>query len=59
MTLRIIHAAQQLAKTIPAHARSLLFAKPFKSFKKPSAQIYSCFRLVVRHKQANKTRSSS
>ena len=32
MTPRIIHAAQQLAKTIPAHARSLLFVKPFKFF---------------------------
>lgn len=32
MTPRFIHAAQQLAKTILAHARSLLFAKPFKFF---------------------------
>ena len=29
----IIHAAQQLAETIPAHALSLLFAKSFKFFK--------------------------
>lgn len=33
MTPCIIHAAQQLAETIPAHALSLLSAKPFKFFK--------------------------